>query len=66
MIGTMLYDSYTQALGMVIAKADNGPYIDGRADWLVEWSWSGRQTVMSEGSMQIFIRDYNQLKKSMR
>lgn len=64
MIGTMLYDSYTQALGIVIAKVD-GEYVNDD-DWWVEWLWDNSIVVMSEGGMGIFIRDYQNLKKNMR
>jgi hypothetical protein len=63
MIGTMLYDSYTATFGMIVDKADG--HVN---DWVFEWFEGpncGKRGTMSEMSLQVFIRNYESLKRNI-
>jgi len=65
--GTMVYDSWGNQgcglLGMVIESKVEGEF----DDWIVEWYHKHNiiTTVMSRGSLQIFIIDYQEIKKNI-
>lgn len=65
MIGTMLLDTFFDPplVGMVVRK-HSWNISNMHDDWVVEWN-TGKTTWMSRESMQLYINDYQKLKKSI-
>lgn len=63
MIGTMLFDVFSGKVGMVIRKHNwNNSNDYEHDDWDIEWN-TGRIVYMTQRSMQLYINDYQKLKK---